>query len=153
RYTTVQAFAEDLRRCLDGRPITARPESVTYRFRKLVFRNRVASTLAASLVAALTLTGRFAIQSRIDQARISAKETEVERFITMLSAKVERWPSAATPPAERVADLQAAKKLITSDTMKSLSAEAPNPTRVKRLVTNLRGVIDRADALSAGDVQ
>ena len=48
RYASVEAFVEDVRRYLDGRPVEARRDTWTYRTRKFVQRN-------ASVVAAATL--------------------------------------------------------------------------------------------------
>ena len=61
RYANAQAFADDLQRLLDHRPILARPDSLAYRASRFIRRNRlpVAATaavllaLAAGLAAAL----------------------------------------------------------------------------------------------------
>ena len=55
RYTTVDAFAEDLKRYLEHQPVSARPDSQTYRLSKFVRRHRL--TVAAASVAMLTLLG------------------------------------------------------------------------------------------------
>jgi serine/threonine protein kinase/tetratricopeptide (TPR) repeat protein len=47
RYATVGAFADDLRRHLDGRPVLARSEGALYRAGKFVRRNRATVTVAA----------------------------------------------------------------------------------------------------------
>jgi eukaryotic-like serine/threonine-protein kinase len=54
RYASVAALAEDLRRYLDGRPITARGHQLAYRIAKLVRRNK--GRLAAAIVVATSLT-------------------------------------------------------------------------------------------------
>jgi serine/threonine-protein kinase len=58
RYPTVAAFAEDLRRHLDGRPVEARPTGWLYRTRKLVLRHRLG--IAAGALVALSLVGGLA---------------------------------------------------------------------------------------------
>ncbi len=60
RYASVAAFSEDLRRFLNHEPIAARPDSLAYRVRKFVRRNRLAAGLAA-LAAALSMAGVAAI--------------------------------------------------------------------------------------------
>ncbi|MGJ5815150.1 protein kinase domain-containing protein [Paludibaculum fermentans] len=55
RYHSVEQFGNDIRRHLDNRPITARPDTVTYRARKFVLRNR--GVLAAGFAVAAALTG------------------------------------------------------------------------------------------------
>jgi serine/threonine-protein kinase len=52
RYGSVTALADDLRRYLRNEPISARPDTPTYRAGKFVRRNRVAVTLATLAVAA-----------------------------------------------------------------------------------------------------
>ena len=42
RYATVNAFADDIERYLQGRPVAARPDSAWYRLKKFVARNRLA---------------------------------------------------------------------------------------------------------------
>ena len=53
RYGSISAFADDLRRYLDGRPVRARPDSGLYRARKFARRHRLAVVAAAVVVAAL----------------------------------------------------------------------------------------------------
>ncbi|MEO7794386.1 MAG: protein kinase [Thermoanaerobaculia bacterium] len=53
RYGSISAFADDLRRYLDGRPVRARPDSNLYRAQKFVTRHRLAVVAAALVVAAL----------------------------------------------------------------------------------------------------
>ena len=56
RYPTVAAFADDLRRHLEGRPVLARSEGVLYRARKFVQRNRAAVAAAGlAMVTAVML--------------------------------------------------------------------------------------------------
>jgi tetratricopeptide (TPR) repeat protein len=50
RYASASALADDLRRVLAHKPITARPPSVPYRLSKFLRRNRVAVGAAAALI-------------------------------------------------------------------------------------------------------
>ncbi len=61
RYISVEQFSEDLRRFLAGLPVIARPDTMSYRFRLFVGRNKVAAV--ASLAVALTLVGGIAATS------------------------------------------------------------------------------------------
>jgi predicted Ser/Thr protein kinase len=152
RYVSVQMFADDLRRCLEGRPVAARQQNWAYSFRKFVLRNKVAATLAALLLASACAGAWMAISVRIARARLEAKETEVERFVALLNAKVARWPEPQQPVpiTERVADVRAANQLMASDTWDRLSLQIPDPQRFKRLIGELRRFLDRADELSHG---
>jgi serine/threonine-protein kinase len=58
RYASVTALAEDLRRYLGHYPISARPNTVAYRTKKFVRRNRLAVALATALNAGGSATAR-----------------------------------------------------------------------------------------------
>jgi serine/threonine-protein kinase len=65
RYPSARAMGDDLRNYLEGRPVSARPDSIAYKLSKFIRRNRVASALAAVLVVAISagMTGTL-VQSR-----------------------------------------------------------------------------------------
>lgn len=78
RYPTAAAFADDLRRWLDGRPIAARADSPGYRLRKFIRRHRVG--VIASVIIVLSLLGGLGTalwQARI--ARAEAQRADIER--------------------------------------------------------------------------
>jgi tetratricopeptide (TPR) repeat protein len=75
RYQSAGELSEDLRRHLEGRPVTARADTIGYRAGKFVRRNRAAVTaavlIAASLVGGIVTTtwqARLA-ERRFDEAR------------------------------------------------------------------------------------
>src|SRR5688572_5522922 len=109
RYGTVQLFGEDLRRCLDGRPIAARPASITYTMRKMVSRNPVVAAVAAIAILVAGGGAWLAVGARFERVELQAKEEELERFVNLLAAKVAGWqaPDRAVPVNERVADVRA----------------------------------------------
>ncbi|MEP7207522.1 MAG: serine/threonine-protein kinase [Casimicrobiaceae bacterium] len=73
RYATVDAFALDLRRYLQGETVSARPDSIRYRASKFVARNRAAVALVAFALVAL-LGGLF---GTITQAQRATRAAEV----------------------------------------------------------------------------
>ena len=152
RYETVQLFADDLRRCLDGRPVSARNQIWTYTFRKLVSRNKFATALVALVVIAACVAAWMAVSVLITRAQLDAKQAEIERFVALLNTKVARWPEAQQPVpfADRIADVKAANQLIASDTLDALSLQVQDLERFKRIVAELRRFLDRADELSQG---
>ncbi|HUR32333.1 MAG TPA: protein kinase [Vicinamibacterales bacterium] len=76
RYASASALATDIRRHLDGLPVTARGDSVGYRTVKFVRRNRLGVAASAAVLA--TLVGGIVATSR--QARIAvAERREAER--------------------------------------------------------------------------
>jgi tetratricopeptide (TPR) repeat protein len=70
RYASVDAFAEDLRRHLAGRPVLARKDTLAYRAGKFVARHRAGT--AAAVLGAIALTG--ATVMAIHQARVAQAE-------------------------------------------------------------------------------
>jgi eukaryotic-like serine/threonine-protein kinase len=90
RYATAEALASDLRRYLNHEPISARPDSPTYRLGKFVRRHRLAvgavSSIVLVLIAGVAGTTWQAIEARRQraeataQARESARQRDVARF-------------------------------------------------------------------------
>ncbi len=96
RYASVEQFSEDIRRHLDGLPVTARRDTFRYRWAKFVRRNRTAVIAAAAFalsliggIAATTWQTLAAIQA---QHLIRAEALKVERvnaFLTGMLASVD----------------------------------------------------------------
>lgn len=68
RYSSASRLAEDIRRYLEDRPISARPPSIAYRFRKLYRRHRVpviaGAVVTAALVVASAVSTTAAVRAR-----------------------------------------------------------------------------------------
>ena len=62
RYISVDQFAEDIQRYLSGHPILARQDSVTYRLRKFLVRNRLQLATVTMLI--VGLSGGLAVSLR-----------------------------------------------------------------------------------------
>ncbi len=77
RYPTVDEFAADLRRYLDGQPIHARPATFAYRAGKFLRRHRIAVP-AAALAAALILA--FGSLSWVESRRAQRRFNDVEKL-------------------------------------------------------------------------
>jgi serine/threonine-protein kinase len=73
RYPSADAMAADLRRYLAHEPVSARPDSITYRVAKFVRRNRLPVGLAAVVLLAL-LGG---LLGTVWQARVAARERDL----------------------------------------------------------------------------
>lgn len=91
RYATVAAFADDVRRWLNHEPVSARRDSLTYRFGKFVRRNRVAvaagglTLVAIAVAGAITTAEMFEARKQRDEARLQAKHAESQqRFANMV---------------------------------------------------------------------
>ena len=70
RYASVQEFSEDLRRHLEGLPVLARPDTLTYRSSKFITRHKAG--VAAAVIVLLTLLSATVITSW--QARVARRE-------------------------------------------------------------------------------
>jgi serine/threonine-protein kinase len=81
RYVTVNALADDLERWIEGRPVRARPDALSYRVRKFVARNTLAVGAAAAILLAVLGGAALAVwQARVALAEKQRAE-EVKDFI------------------------------------------------------------------------
>ena len=83
RYPSAERLEEDLRRYLEHRPVTARPDSAGYRAAKFLRRHRIPAVLALAAAAALLGLASFATyEARSSQLRVrqaTAFQRSIER--------------------------------------------------------------------------
>jgi tetratricopeptide (TPR) repeat protein len=77
RYSGVTAFADDLRRYLEGRPVRARPATLGYRASRFVQRNKPG--VAAGVILLAMLLGGIAATS-VQKARAEKRFNEVRKL-------------------------------------------------------------------------
>ncbi|PYS98433.1 MAG: hypothetical protein DMF63_16255 [Acidobacteria bacterium] len=87
RYSSVEQFAADIRRHLDGMPVIARHDTVGYRASKFVMRNK--GGVVAGVGIAASLIGGLIAASR--QARIAARQRDLARSEASKAEKVSRY--------------------------------------------------------------
>jgi serine/threonine-protein kinase len=111
RYSSVEQFSEDIRRHLDGLPVIARADTLTYRTTKFVARHK-AGVIAAAL---LLITLSAGIVATLWQARVARKETakaqRINAFLQeMLSSSSPGYDSASArkDPDMRISEVVAA---------------------------------------------
>jgi len=84
RYPTVNALAEDISRFLEGHPVLARPDSLAYRARRFVGRNKLPVAAAATVLAVVIAGAGISLW----QARVAIAEREraeqVKEFIASI---------------------------------------------------------------------
>lgn len=106
RYASAFELAEDLRRYLEGQPVSARPATLRYRAGKFVGRHRLGVGIAASLVLGLIVTSvvisllAVRLARERDRAEQEAARAEVvTRFVTELFTASDpsqsRWDKSA----------------------------------------------------------
>ncbi len=91
RYSSAEAFADDLERHLAGKSVRARPDGALTRLRKLVWRNKLASGALATAVVALVGGGSAALL----QHRQARQEAERARVVTQFVAEMFRLNAGA----------------------------------------------------------
>ncbi len=91
RYASVEQFAQDIGRFLEGRPIAAQKDTAGYRFRKFVQRNRVAVGVVAGVFVLVSAFGAAmyrqaqVVAEERDRARLEAeKAQQVSQFLEAL---------------------------------------------------------------------
>ena len=84
RYASVQAFADDVRRFIDHRPILARGDSRRYRLRKFLRRHRagVAATLLVLAAAIIGVIG--VVRAELEAKREAERAQAVQQFLVGL---------------------------------------------------------------------
>jgi len=109
RYSSAEALAEDLRAWLEGRPVSATPDSRGYRFRRFVARNRVAVAAVTAVTVALVAgligtTWQAGVASRErDRARDEARHAQ--EVVNFLVGSLEQANPFESPEEVTVAQL------------------------------------------------
>ncbi|CAN5480413.1 hypothetical protein BH10PSE17_BH10PSE17_03110 [soil metagenome] len=77
RYASIDAFAQDFKRHLEGKPVLAQPDRLGYRIAKFVGRYRL-QVVAASFALLAVLAGAGVALWQAREARASAREARIE---------------------------------------------------------------------------
>lgn len=108
RFASAEQVAEDIERFLAGRPVGARPSTVTYRVRKFVSRHRVPVAAAAfivlSLIAGLGTALRMAEVARQERRAATRAETQARAVSELLIGLFESSDPWQRPEDARWAD-------------------------------------------------
>jgi eukaryotic-like serine/threonine-protein kinase len=136
RYGSVAQFSDDIRRYLEGRPVTAQKDTFNYRAVKFIRRNKV-TVVATGLVVLSLIGGIFATaleaqRAELQRARAEKRFNDVRRLAHSLMFEID----------DSVKDLQGStptRRLIVSRALEyldSLAREAAdNPTLQRELAT------------------
>ncbi len=88
RYASAAAMADDVQRYLDGRPISAQPPRLAYRFGKFLRRNRAVVSIAAAAGLVVLTTALYEVNRQVEDARDALKSVSVTRPINEKSIAV-----------------------------------------------------------------
>jgi len=111
RYASVEQLSEDIRRYLNGMPVLARPDTLTYRAGKFVRRNTAAvlgvALLFLMLVAGIIVTVREARIAEMQRARAERRFNDVRKLARDLMFGVHdsiQYLPGATPTRKLIVD-------------------------------------------------
>jgi serine/threonine-protein kinase len=147
RYATAHAFAEDVGRHLDHRPVLAQPDSWHYSARKLVARNKVAFTAALVVFATALIGGGVSLhEARAANAEKQHAE-EARKFLTAVLQNanpyvaagqprtVEQWLVQASDSVEHRADISPELRVETLTILGTALLNAQNTAAAERVLS------------------
>ncbi len=138
RYGSVEQFAADIRRHLEGHPVAARPATLVYRASKFVRRNRVAVFAGIAMIAVLAIAFVITLQQkRIAEHRFAQVRALAGSFVFEIHDAI-----APLPGSTHARELLVRRALVYLD---GLAAEASDEA-------DLQMELARA-YLKIGDVQ
>jgi len=144
RYATVAAFADDVRRYLDGEPVFARADSAWYHLRKFAQRNRLA--VGATLAVVVALGAGLAIALwQLEVARAERRHAEeVREFMASIFRSAD--PFSTGKETMTAADLLA---LARERIDRELVSQPRTAVEMLILVGQTQGNLDQRDAAKA----
>ncbi len=102
RYASVEQFSDDIRRYLEGLPVTAHKGSFTYRAGKFVKRNKIVVAAAAIVVFTL-IVGMIATATQLSRARRERARAEADEaanrhllYAAQMSLAYQAWETSNT---------------------------------------------------------
>ena len=135
RYETANGFASDIQRHLNNEPVLARPPSAAYRFQKLVRRNKLAFTAAASVAAAL-------IMGLIISTWLLLREKEARRRV-VAAEHVAQMAQASESKQRQQAQTEAAKSQQVAQFLKDMLKGVGPSVALGRDTAMLKEILDK----------
>ncbi|MBC7910217.1 MAG: serine/threonine protein kinase [Pyrinomonadaceae bacterium] len=144
RYSSVEQFAEDIRRHLADLPVMARPDTLSYRATKFVSRNKVA-VLAAALIMLSLLGG---VVATIWQARrAEASRARAERRFNDVRQLSNALLNDIAPKIERLEGSTEARQALVAQSLKYLDSLAVESTDDLTLQAELAAAYEKVGVL------
>jgi serine/threonine-protein kinase len=153
RYETAAAFADDLQRWLDQRPVRAQRSSSWYRARRFVGRHRSRFVAGTVTTAALLATGGIALWQSWNASEDAARADTVRAFVLSIIAQADPAASRETRDADltllTTAESRLARELGTHPALAlelrlAIARAFRNRGEFERARATLRAAIDEA---------
>jgi eukaryotic-like serine/threonine-protein kinase len=125
RYASVESFAADVQRHLDGEPVLARAPSRRYRAAKFVRRNRALLATLGAVSAALVFGFGLAVWQSLEARSEAARADEVKRFTASIFMQAS--------PREGAGGLVTASDLLLAASQRIEKELASNPRAAAEL--------------------
>ena len=100
RYETAAAFADDLERWLDQRPVRAQRSSGWYRVRRFLVRHRFRVIAGTAAISALLVGGGAVLWQRHIAGEEAARASSVRNFVLAIIAQADPFASSETRDAD-----------------------------------------------------
>ncbi len=148
RYASVEALAGDVRRHRTGQPVLARPDSVSYRMRKFVARNRSPVVAMAAVVVLVSTTVAFyTTRLRAESARAQLAASQANGVSTFL---IDLFRRASPQSQDR---LLTARQLLDAAVVGIDTLAASQPTLYSNLLMSTGMVYRELGDLNAAEPQ
>lgn len=134
RYASVEEFAEDVRRHLDGRPVIARQNTLSYRGGKFIRRNKMAvaatALIAVAVIGGLSISLWQANRARRESSRAKVVNQSLRSMLTALIPENKRtgYKGAQTTLVDILRDTE--RRLVDGE----LDSEPDLKAEIHRLV-------------------
>jgi eukaryotic-like serine/threonine-protein kinase len=147
RYASVQEFSEDIRRHLEGRPVTASPDTFGYRAGKFIKRNKAAALAAAvvvvTLLMATVITTWQASVARRERAKAEQRFNDVRKLANSVVFELHdsiQYLPGSTP----------ARELLVSRALEYLDKLAKEAGQERSLQLELAAAYDKIGDIQGG---
>ena len=121
RYASVGQFSEDIRRYLEGLPVTAHKDTVAYRAAKFVKRHKVG--VAAALLVLLTLLGGI-VATATQARRAETNRARAEKRFADVRGLSNALLNDIAPKIERIEGSTEARQAVVTQSLKYLNSLA-----------------------------
>jgi eukaryotic-like serine/threonine-protein kinase len=137
RYRSVEGLRDDIRRYLDGLPVSARPNTVSYRTKKFVQRHKFGA--AAGLLVATSLV--IGLTASIWQANIARRESNRARTISAFLEQTLKYANPITSPLRKNGAATTVNEAVDEASRRLLSGEFDDDPVVKAELHRMVGSV------------